>query len=119
MWFKLRGPSLVNAEPGGYLGWLRDLDRMGLRGAGSYLRGSRASVLGRVVNEQRQGRLNLSEHAARFKSCPRNPQTLSMHLQKPLSQTFKICGIITPHERGVIDADKRQRDHRYRMAVRA
>jgi hypothetical protein len=36
----------------------------------------------------------------------------------PASKRYSICGIITPHKRGVIHADKRQRNYRYRVAVR-
>ena len=36
----------------------------------------------------------------------------------PASKCRSICGIITPHKWAVIHADKRQCDHRYRVAVR-
>ena len=43
--FKLYGSSFVDAEPG-YLGWLRDLSRIGSRG-GAFVRGVGYSKLGR------------------------------------------------------------------------
>ena len=36
----------------------------------------------------------------------------------PASKHRSICGLTTPHRWGVIHADKRQRDHRSRVAVR-
>ncbi len=49
----------------------------------------------------------------------RGPQDLPMHPGSACLEAPPICGIITPRERGVIHADKRQRDYRYRVAFRA
>ena len=35
----------------------------------------------------------------------------------PASKYQSICGTTTPYKRGAIHAEKRQRDHRYRVAV--
>mgnify|MGYP006960668428 FL=1 len=43
---------------------------------GAWFGGGRASDLGRVMDGQRQGRLILFRHAARFKSCPRTDRYL-------------------------------------------
>ena len=68
--FKLRSSRLVDTEPG-LLGLAAGYGSIWAAGVGLSLAGACGLGLGRVVDEQRQGRLILFGHSARFKSCPR------------------------------------------------